>query len=63
MANVKTYKIHGEVRKPNSVMKFLKEVPAIEEKQAIEKIYSLFGSRHHVKRFQLKILSVEELGE
>ena len=63
MATVKTYKIRGEVEKPNGAMSFLKEVRAIEEKQAIEKIYSLFGSRHHVKRFQLKILSIEESGE
>ncbi len=63
MAQVKTYRIRGEIKKPNSVMNFLKEIAAIGEKQAIEKIYSLFGSRHHAKRFQMKIISIEELNE
>ncbi len=63
MAQVKTYRIKGEIKKPNNVMKFLKEITAISEKQAVEKIYSLFGSRHHAKRFQMKIVSIEELKE
>ena len=63
MAQVKTYRIKGEIKKPNTVMKFLKEITAICEKHAVEKTYSLFGSRHHAKRFQMKIVSVEELKE
>lgn len=61
MAKVRTYRIRGEIRKPDSAMTFLKEVTAMGEKQAIEKICSLFGSRHKAKRFQIHILNVEEL--
>jgi len=60
MTSVKTFQIQGEIRKPNAVLPFSKLVKALDQKQAIEKIYTLFGSRHKAKRFQIKILKIEE---
>ncbi|MEJ2270963.1 MAG: 50S ribosomal protein L18Ae, partial [Candidatus Bathyarchaeota archaeon] len=38
-----------------------KEVRALNQEDAAEKIYMLLGSKHRVKRFQMKISKVEEL--
>lgn len=63
MTTVKTFQIQGEVRKPRAVMPFRKLVKALDEKEAVEKVYMLFGSRHKAKRFQIRILKVEEKPE
>lgn len=63
MASVKTFHIEGEVRKPNVVLPFSKLVRALDQKQATERIYTLFGSRHKAKRSQIRILRVEEKAE
>lgn len=63
MGEVKVFRIRGEVRKPQLLepMRFEKEIPATRLEEALEKIYCEFGSRHRVKRFQIKILEVEEV--
>jgi large subunit ribosomal protein LX len=63
MTTVKTFQIQGEIRKSRAVMPFRKLVKALDEKEAVEKVYMLFGSRHKAKRFQIKILKVEEKPE
>lgn len=60
MANVKTFQIEGEIRKPNAVLPFSKLVRALDQKQASERIYTLFGSRHKAKRSQIRIFKIEE---
>jgi ribosomal protein L20A (L18A) len=40
---------------------FTKEVAATKSEDALEKIYAEFGSRHKAKRFQIKIVKVEEV--
>ncbi|RLI19198.1 hypothetical protein DRO49_00975 [Candidatus Bathyarchaeota archaeon] len=42
-------------------MRFEKEIPATRLRDALEKIYCELGSRHRAKRFQIKILEVEEI--
>ena len=42
-------------------MRFEKEIPATRLRDALEKIYCDLGSRHRAKRFQIKILEVEEI--
>jgi len=63
VAEVKVFRVSGEIRKPQLLepMRFSVEVPALNIEQAMEKVYSDMGSRHRAKRFQIKILRVEEL--
>lgn len=63
MTGVKTYQIQGEIRKPRAILPFKKLIRALNEKEAIEKTNMLFGSKHKAKRFQIKILKVEEKPE
>ncbi|MCW3994153.1 MAG: 50S ribosomal protein L18Ae [Candidatus Bathyarchaeota archaeon] len=61
MAEMKVFRVIGEIRKPNLETPFKKEVVAIKREHAVEKVYAELGSRHRVKRFQIKILKVEEV--
>ena len=63
MTGVKTFQIQGEIRKPRGALPFRKLIRALSEKEAVEKTYLLFGSKHKAKRFQIKILKVEEVEE
>jgi len=61
MSEVKTYRIVGLINKPNFKNRFRKEVRAVKPEDALEELYKLFGSKHRVKRFQIKIESIEEV--
>jgi len=61
MSEVKVFRVIGEIRKPNFQTDFRKEVRALKPEEAVEKIYMELGSKHRVKRFQIKILKVEEI--
>ena len=41
--------------------KFIKEIRAVKLSDALEKLYSELGSKHKVKRSNVKILKVEEI--
>jgi len=58
---MKVFRVTGEIRKPNLKTSFKKEVIAIKPEHAVEKIYAELGSRHRVKRFHIRIASVEEV--
>jgi large subunit ribosomal protein LX len=58
---MKVFKVTGQIRKPNLNTEFNKEVLADKEEHAVEKVYAELGSRHRVKRFHIKIGSVEEI--
>ena len=58
---MKVFRVIGEIRKPNLETPFKKEVVAVKRDHAIENVYAQLGSRHRVKRFQIKILKVEEV--
>ncbi|RLI04253.1 50S ribosomal protein L18a [Candidatus Bathyarchaeota archaeon] len=58
---MKTYRITGWINKPNFENRFRKELRAIKPEDAIEELYKIFGSKHRVKRFQIKIEKVEEV--
>lgn len=62
MSEVKVFRVVGEITKPNFQTDFKKEIRALKPEEAIEKIYMEIGSKHRVKRFQIKILKVEEIG-
>jgi large subunit ribosomal protein LX len=61
MSTVKIFRVKGRILKPNYKTIFSKDVRALKPADAIEKVYMLLGSQHHVKRFQLKIDSVKEI--
>ena len=42
---------------------FTKEFKAINEEDIYEKLYSIFGSKHRIKRSQIKVDSIEEISE
>jgi len=58
---MKVFRVVGEIRKPNLETPFKKEVVAMKREHAVEKVYAELGSRHRVKRFQIKMLRVEEV--
>ena len=61
MSKVKVFRVIGEIKKPNFQTDFRKEVRALKPEDAVEKIYMDLGSKHRVKRFQIKIVKVEEI--
>jgi len=61
MSEVKVFRVIGEIKKPNFQTDFRKEVRALKPEEAVEKIYMEFGSKHRAKRFQIKIIKVEEM--
>jgi large subunit ribosomal protein LX len=58
---MKVFRVIGEIRKPNLKTPFRKEVIALKPAHAVEKVYAELGSKHRVKRFHIKIISVEEV--
>ena len=61
MNEVKVFRVIGKIRKPNFQTDFRKEVRALKPEDAVEKFYMLLGSKHRVKRFQIKISKVDEI--
>jgi len=61
MSEVKIFRITGEIRRPDWVSSFRKDLRALKPEDAIEKVYKDLGSQHKAKRYQIKIASVEEI--
>lgn len=55
------FRITGKIVKPNLKTTFRKEIRALNPENAKEKIYTDVGSKHRAKRFQIRILAVEEI--
>jgi len=62
MAEVRNWRVEGEALTGLTVMKFAKEVRALSAEEAVEKVYNHFGSKHKLKRRQIKIARVYEVG-
>lgn len=64
-SEVKTYRVNGvALFSPDKVrfwQKFSLEVRALSREEALEKVYSLMGSKHKLKRKHIKILDVVEI--
>jgi large subunit ribosomal protein LX len=58
---VKVFRVIGKISKPNFETDFRKEVRAIKPEDAVENVYMLLGSKHRIKRFQMRISKVEEI--
>jgi large subunit ribosomal protein LX len=61
LAEVKTFRIKGEVKKPRTRIPFAVELRATKEQDAIEKVYNEMGSRHKARRLEIKLQKIEEL--
>jgi large subunit ribosomal protein LX len=61
LAEVKTFRITGEVKKPRTMIPFALELRATKEQEAIERVYAEMGSRHKARRLEIKLEKIEEL--
>ncbi len=61
MSEVKIFRVSGEINKPNLKTTFKKEIRAMNKENAMDRVYMEIGSKHRAKRFQIKILKVEEI--
>lgn len=55
------YKVNGKFKMGYTWEKFTKNVSSQNKKNAIEKIYSIIGSQHHLERRLIKIENVSEI--
>ncbi|MGQ9543712.1 MAG: 50S ribosomal protein L18Ae [Candidatus Bathyarchaeia archaeon] len=60
MSEVKSFQIVGEIDKPTGRMRFTKEIKALRQEEAVERLLCEMGSRHKAKRFQIKILKIQQ---
>jgi len=57
----KIYRVQGKFIMGNSFKPFTRELKAIGEEDIKEKIYSEFGSKHHIVRNQIHIEKIYEI--
>jgi large subunit ribosomal protein LX len=57
---MKTFQVKGAFKAGIAWEKFTKVIESQNEKNATDKVYSLFGSKHGLKRNLIKIESVTE---
>jgi large subunit ribosomal protein LX len=58
---MKVFRVTGEICKPNLATPFAKEILAEKSEHAVEKVYTEIGSKHRVKRYQIKIANSVEV--
>ncbi|MCY0868852.1 MAG: 50S ribosomal protein L18Ae [Desulfurococcus sp.] len=62
---VKTYRVTGYMLvshdKYPTWQKFTKELRGINEKEVLEKLYSILGSNHKLKRYHIRVERIEEI--
>ncbi|MHA1785389.1 MAG: 50S ribosomal protein L18Ae [Candidatus Helarchaeota archaeon] len=56
---MKLFKIYGNFKFPDGKQAFIKEIKAPKESRAVDKVYSLIGSQHSVKRRNIEIKKIE----
>ena len=61
MSEVKIFRVTGEINKPNFKTNFKKEIRALKKEDAVDRVHKEIGSKHKAKRFQIKILKVEQI--
>jgi len=61
--DMKAFRVHGEYSpRGKRWFKFSKDVIAESEKDALERVYSVMGSKHGIKRRLIKIKAIKEIG-
>jgi len=58
---MKNFVVKGTFKAGHEWETFTKNVESQNEKNAREKVYSIFGSKHRIKRFLIKINDVTEV--
>ncbi|MEE9237571.1 MAG: 50S ribosomal protein L18Ae [Thermoplasmata archaeon] len=58
---MKAFRVTGEFLMAQKRQKFTKEVAANDEGEAVERVLSLLGSKHRVKRRKIRIHNVSEV--
>ncbi|RLE59841.1 MAG: 50S ribosomal protein L18a [Thermoprotei archaeon] len=58
---VKVYLIEGKMLIAGKWSKFSMELTGIRKEHVIEKVYSLLGSRHKLKRDHIRITDIKEI--
>jgi large subunit ribosomal protein LX len=61
MSEIKVFRVVGKINKPNLKTSFVKEMRALKSEDAVDTVYKEIGSKHRVKRFQIRILEVKEI--
>jgi len=61
MSEIKIFRVTGKITKPNWQTNFQKEIRALRQEEALDCVYKEIGSKHKAKRFQIKILKIEEI--
>jgi len=61
MSEIKIFRVTGKIIKPNWQTNFQKEIRALKQEEAVDRVYKEIGSKHKAKRFQIKILKVDEI--
>ncbi|HOI72351.1 MAG TPA: 50S ribosomal protein L18Ae [Methanobacterium sp.] len=57
----KIFRIQGKFMMGNALKPFTRELKATNEEEIKERIYSEFGSKHHIKRNKIKIEDITEI--
>ncbi len=58
---IKNFRIRGQFRQGVEWQIFTRELRALSEAQALERVYSEIGSKHKVKRNLIRISEITEL--
>lgn len=61
MSEVKIFRVTGKINKPNFKTSFKKEIRALKPEDAADCVYKEIGSKHRAKRFQIKIMKIEQI--
>lgn len=59
--SVKVFRISGSFKKRQETTDFSKEICALTEEHAKEKLYAEFGSRNRIKRRKVSIKNIDEI--
>jgi len=60
VTKMKNFVVKGKFKAGSNWEKFTKNVESQNEKNATDKVYSVFGSKHSIKRSQIQIESIAE---
>jgi large subunit ribosomal protein LX len=60
VTKMKNFIVTGKFKAGNTWEKFTKKIESQNEKNATDKVYSIFGSKHGIKRSQIQIETIAE---
>jgi len=63
LAEVKKFKITGEIRKAKLKIPFSVEYDAVKQEHALQRLYAEMGSRHRARRPEIKVAEIKEAKE